>query len=84
MIEKEDHPLWRMRDAKVAHDCLSRSGYSVHEVRLCPCCAKHGIDACPHRGHEPIGLCEAYVLDESDVHATERRVHDAILRTVST
>jgi len=73
-VKKEAHSLVAMRDPKVAHDVLNRSGSS--EVHLCPCCIKDGDGRCPHTsGSRPAGPCETFLLDEKDVTQTERRIY---------
>ena len=75
-LEKSEHPLVHMRDARTAHSLLNCCGHE--EVHLCPCCLRLGQDECPYRGNERTGICEHYALDERDIAATYVRGMDAI------
>lgn len=69
------HPLVQMRDAKVAHEILARSGHGL--VRMCHICQRHET-SCPYKGEESYGECPSFVLDEEDISATEQRMLDCI------
>jgi hypothetical protein len=72
------HTLVHMRSPEVTHDILSRCGF--REVKICVCCANHEKGPCPYAGHEPVGPCPSFVLDETDVKKTEENVLEFITR----
>ncbi len=73
----QEYPLTRMRDPKIAHEVLNRSGFN--EVYLCVICVKHGDESCVHLGNEPAGPCRSFVLDERDMSAMCNKVMEMLL-----